>query len=92
MKFVKSSLLVKLVILVLVVYATVTLVSQYKQLRTLDETQAALTGSITALEQEIDRTRDDILALDTDAGTESAARDRLDMARDGDIVFHDTGK
>ena len=46
MKLVKSSLLVKLVILILVVYATVTLVSLRKQITEKNEQEAILNSSI----------------------------------------------
>ena len=46
MKFVKSSLLVKLVILILVVYATVTLVRLRSQINEKEAEAAGLTSSI----------------------------------------------
>ena len=55
MKFVKSSLLVKLVILILVVYATVTLVSLRKQITEKNEQEAILNSSIAATQQENNR-------------------------------------
>ena len=51
MKFVRSSLLVKLVILIVVVYAVVTLVSLRSQIADKNAEAAALTSSITAVEQ-----------------------------------------
>ena len=51
MKFVRSSLLVKLVILIVVVYAVVTLVSLRNQIADKNAEAAALTSSITAVEQ-----------------------------------------
>ena len=55
MKLVKSSLLVKLVILILVVYATVTLVSLRKQITEKNEQEAILNSSIAATQQENNR-------------------------------------
>ena len=78
MKLVKSSLLVKLVILILVVYATVTLVSLRKQITEKNEQEAILNSSIDA--------------LGTDAGVEAVARDKLGMVDEGDIVFYDVGE
>ena len=49
MKFVKSSLLVKLVILILVVYATVTLVSLRQQINEKNEQEAILNSSIASV-------------------------------------------
>ena len=51
MKFVKSSLLVKLVILILVVYATVTLVSLRQQINEKNEQEAILNSSIASTRQ-----------------------------------------
>ncbi len=91
MKFVRSSLLVKLVILILVVYATVTLVSLRKQITEKNSEAAALTGSITAVEQENGRMQEAIDNLDTDAGIEDAAREKLGMVSEGEIIFKDVG-
>ena len=91
MKFVKSSLLVKLVILILVVYATVTLVSLRKQITEKNEQEAILNSSIAATTQENNRLQDAIDALGTDAGVEAVARDKLGMVDEGDIIFYDVG-
>ena len=92
MKLVKSSLLVKLVILILVVYATVTLVSLRKQITEQNEQEAILNSSIAATQQENNRIQDSIDALGTDAGVEAVARDKLGMVDEGDIVFYDVGE
>lgn len=92
MKLVKSSLLVKLVILILVVYATVTLVSLRKQITEKNEQEAILNSSIAATQRENNRIQDSIDALGTDAGVEAVARDKLGMVDEGDIVFYDVGE
>ena len=92
MKLVKSSLLVKLVILILVVYATVTLVSLRKQITEKNEQEAILNSSIAATQQENNRIQDSIDALGTDAGVGAVARDKLGMVDEGDIVFYDVGE
>ena len=92
MKLVKSSLLVKLVILILVVYATVTLVSLRKQITEKNEQEAILNSSLAATQQENNRIQDSIDALGTDAGVEAVARDKLGMVDEGDIVFYDVGE
>ena len=92
MKLVKSSLLVKLVILILVVYATVTVVSLRKQITEKNEQEAILNSSIAATQQENNRIQDSIDALGTDAGVEAVARDKLGMVDEGDIVFYDVGE
>lgn len=89
MKFVKSSLLVKLIILIVVVYATVTLVSLRRQISAKQAEAAQLTGSITSAEQENSRLTDAIENIDTDAGVEAVAREKLGMVAEGEIVFED---
>lgn len=64
MKFVKSSLLVKLVILILVVYATVTLVRLRSQISEKEAEAAGLTSSIASTQQENDRLQSSIDALE----------------------------
>lgn len=89
MKFVKSSLLVKLLILILVVYATITLVNLRAQISGKESEAAALTSSIAATEQENGRLQDAIDEMDTDAGVENVARDQLGMVGQDEIVFQD---
>ena len=89
MKFVKSSLLVKLIILIVVVYATVTLVSLRRQISAKQAEAAQLTSSITSAEQENSRLNDAIENIDTDAGVEAVAREKLGMVGEGEIVFQD---
>ena len=89
MKFVKSSLLVKLVILIVVVYATVTLMSLRRQITEKQAEAAQLTSSITSAEQENSRLNDAIENIDTDAGVEAVAREKLGMVGEGEIVFQD---
>ena len=89
MKFVKSSLLVKLVILIVVVYATVTLMSLRRQITAKQAEAAQLTSSITSAEQENSRLNDAIESIDTDAGVEAVAREKLGMVGEGEIVFQD---
>ena len=89
MKFVKSSLLVKLVILIVVVYATVTLMSLRRQITAKQAEATQLTSSITSAEQENSRLNDAIENIDTDAGVEAVAREKLGMVGEGEIVFQD---
>ncbi len=89
MKLIKSSLLVKLVILILVVYATVTLVKIQSRISAKQDEAASLTSSITTAEQENGRLQDAIDKLDTPEGVENAARDKLDLVGEGEIIFYD---
>ena len=89
MKLIKSSLLVKLVILILVVYATVTLVKIQSRISAKQDEAASLTSSITTAEQENGSLQDAIDKLDTPEGVENAARDKLDLVGEGEIIFYD---
>ena len=92
MKLVKSSLLVKLLILILVVYATVTLVNLRKQISEKNAEAAKLTSSVTAVEQENGRLQDAFDALGTDESVEAIAEEKLDMVHKGEIIFQDAEK
>ena len=89
MKFVRSSLLVKLILLIVGVYATVTLVSLRRQITEKQAESAQLTSSIISAEQENSRLTDAIENIDTDAGVDAVAREKLGMVAEGEIVFQD---
>lgn len=91
MKFVRASLLVKLVILIVVVYAVVTLVSLRSQIAEKNAEAAALTSSISAAEQKNGQLEEAIANADTDEGIMDIARDKLGLVTDGEIVFKDVG-
>lgn len=92
MKLVKSSLLVKLLILILVVYATVTLVRLRAQISEKNAEAASLTSSITAVEQENGRLQDAFDALGTDESVAAIAQEKLDMVYEDEIFFQDAEK
>ena len=91
MRFKRSSLLTKILILVLVVYATVTLVSLESQGAEETAEAAALEHSIDAAKQENLRLEQAIDTLDTDEGVVAAARQKLGWVTEGEIVFYDMG-
>ena len=91
MRFKRSSLLTKILILVLVVYATVTLVSLESQVAEKNAEAAALEHSIDAAKQENLRLEQAIDTLDTDEGVVAAARQKLGWVTEGEIVFYDMG-
>lgn len=91
MRFKRSSLLTKLLILVLVVYATVTLVSLQSQVAEKNAEAGALESSIAATEQENQRLQKAIDALGTDEGVEEVARRKLGLVSSGEILFIDVG-
>ena len=91
MRFKRSSLLTKVLILVLVVYATITLVSLQSQVTEKNAEAEALESSIAATEQENQRLQQAIDALGTDEGVEEVARRKLGLVAEGEIVFYDVG-
>lgn len=91
MRFKRSSLLTKVLILVLVVYATVTLVSLQSQVTEMDAQAEVLESSIDAAKQENLRLEQAIDALDTDEGVVDVARQKLGWVTEGEIVFYDMG-
>ena len=91
MRFKRSSLLTKILILILVVYATVTLVSLESQVAEKNAEAAALEHSIDAAKQENLRLEQAIDTLDTDEGVVAAARQKLGWVTEGEIVFYDMG-
>ena len=80
MRFKHSSLMTKILILVLVVYATGTLVSLQNQVAEKNAEAELLQSS-----------RDAIDTLDTDGGVEAVARQKLGWVAKGEIVFYDMG-
>lgn len=91
MRFKRSSLVTKVLILVLVVYATVTLVSLQSQVTEKEIQAAALQDDITAAQQENLRLEQAINALGTDEGVEAVARQKLGLVAPGEILFYDVG-
>ena len=91
MRFKRSSLLTKILILVLVVYATVTLVSLQSQVTAKDQEAEILQSEIDAKKQENLRLEQAIDDLDTQEGIEAVARQKLGMVSRGEIVFCDVG-
>lgn len=92
MKFKKSSLWIKLITLVLVVYAAVTLVLLQSQVNDKREEAAALSKDIVSAQQEQQRLIDANANVDTDEGVEEIARNKLGMTFPGEITFQDSGK
>lgn len=91
MKSGKISILIKVAILILVVYGTITLVTMRSEISKKQEEAAALTAAVTATENENARIEEDIEALGTDEGVEAIAREELGLVGAGEIVFQDVG-
>ena len=92
MKFKRSSLWTKLIVMVVVVYAAVTLVLLQSQVNGKREEAAALSRDIVSAQQEQQRLTDANENIDTDEGVEEIARNKLGMTFPGEITFQDAGK
>lgn len=91
MRFKRSSLLTKVLILVLVVYATVTLVSLQSQVTEKEAQIESLQQAITTAQQENLRLEQNINALGTDEGVEAVARQKLGLVAPDETIFYDVG-
>ena len=92
MRFKRSSLLTKILVLVLVVYATVTLVSLQNQVTQKNAEAAELQSSIDVEKQENLRLQQAIENLNTEEGVQEVAREKLGWVSKGEIIFYDMGK
>ena len=92
MRFIRSSLVTKILVLVLVVYATVTLVSIQEQVTQKKAEAETLQTQIETTHQENLRIEQAIEGLDTQEGIEAVARQKLGMVSRGEIVFYDVGQ
>jgi len=90
MKFTRSSLIMKILLLVLVVYATITLVDLQSNVTSLDKEAAELQSEIDQTNQEIFRLEKDIANADTEEGLENQARE-AGMVKEGELKFYFTG-
>ena len=91
MRFKRSSLLTKILLLALVIYATVTLVSLTGQVSEKQQQAEQLEQSIVATQQENQRLQQAINTLGTDEGVEIVAREKLGWVSSGELVFYDVG-
>lgn len=91
-KFRRSSLLTKVVVLLVVVSATVILVSQRSQIRSNQAQYQELAGEAAGLQQENQNLRSDIEGLDSDESVKKIAWDKLGLVGNGEIIFSDVGE
>ena len=91
MKFKKSSLISKVIILALIAYATVTLITLKSQIAEKKASSVQLQESITSMTEQNLQLADQIAKINTIEGVEEAARVKLGLMGEGEIVFHDIG-
>lgn len=88
----KSSLITKLIILAVMIYAVVTIVALQPKIDTLRSEGEALAGEVSALQESNDSLRYDIDTMNTDAGIMKIARERLNLVADGELIFIDKSR
>ena len=88
----RSSLLTKVVVLLVVVSATVILVSQRSQIRSNQAQCQELAGQAAELQQENQNLQTGIDGLDSDESVKKIARDKLGLVGHGEIIFSDVGE
>lgn len=91
MKFKRSSLMTKIIVLLPAIAATVTLVSLQAQLAEKRAQAAALEAEVAAAAQENQRLEAAIEEADTEEGVKDIARQKLGLAESGEIIFYDIG-
>lgn len=87
----KSSLLTKILILLILVGTTATLVSQRARVRANEAAYQALSEEAARQYQENQALQKDIDALGTDDSVRKIARDELGLVENGEIIFYDAG-
>jgi len=88
----KSSLIIKLLILAVMIFAIVTIVAMHPKMEKLEAEKAALQKEVNEMQQDNLALADRIDALGTDDSTRQIAREQLNMVEDGQIVYVDTSK
>ncbi len=91
MRLAKSSILTRLIVLALAVYAIVTLLSLQTQISQQDEANATLREEISATEQENQRLQQAIERVGSREGVEEVARNKLGLVTEGEIIFYNLG-
>jgi len=91
-KFRRSSLLSKLIILALIAYATVTLISLQTQITDTLAASQQLESEIVSLTEQNMQLTDQIAQVNTIEGVTDIARTKLGLVTEGELVFYDIGR
>ena len=89
MRFKRTSLWLKLVILAVCVVCVASLISIQNDINPRKQATDALKNEIVTKNQAVLQLEEDIDILNTDEGTRKLARQRLGYVEDGEIVFYD---
>lgn len=91
-RFQRSSLLTKLMVLLVVVASVVILVSQQSQIRANEAKLNDLTNRAAQLQEENQALQSDIEDLDSDESIKKIAREKLGLVGSGEVIFSDVGE
>ena len=92
MRLRKSSMLTRLSILALAVYAIVTLLGLQTQISQQNEANDVLREQITATAQENQRLQQAIERVGSREGVEEVARNKLGLVTEGEMIFYNLGE
>ena len=92
MRLCKSSLITKLVILTVMIYAIVTIVTLQPKINALKAEKEALSEEVSVLQQSNLELQEDLAKLGTDASVTKIARERLNLVSDGEVIYIDSSK
>lgn len=92
MKFKKTPLIAKLLIVVILAALTWKYADLRSAVAAKEGEVAVLTQELSTAQQENQRLQDNIANMDTDAGVEQIAREKLGLAFPGEITYRDSGK
>lgn len=88
----RSSLITKLIILAVVIYAAVTIVALQPKIDTLKSESDTLNQEVLALQESNQSLQHDIDTMNTEEGIMKIARERLNLVTDGEWIFIDKSK
>ena len=92
MRLCKSSLITKLVILTVMLYAIVTIVTLQPKINALKAEKEALSEEVSGLQQSNLELHEDLAKLGTDASVTKIARERLNLVSDREVIYIDSSK
>ncbi len=92
MRLRKASLLSKLILLAVILFAVATIIALRPKIEALQREKESLSADTAALEQKKQKTQEDIDALGTDKSVTAIARQRLHLVADGEIIYIDSSK
>lgn len=92
MRLLRTSVVTKLIIVAVIVYAAVTIVSLQPKIEALVQERNELTAQADAAVGANDALRQDIDALGSDESVRQIARERLHLVEDGELIYVDSTK